>query len=151
MKVSKILKFKNMIQNQKIALFSAGCFWGVQDSFNKKKGIIHSQVGYCGGKLIKPTYEAVCSGKTNHTETVELKFDSTIISYKELCKFFFEIHDYTSYNMRQFQSIIFYIDEEQKNTATEVMNSLNTNKEIQTEIKEAKKFYLAEEEHQNYK
>jgi len=134
-----------------ISLFSAGCFWGVQDSFNKKNGIIQTRVGYSGGNVQNPTYENVCSGKTNHTETIEIIFDSKIISYRELCLYFFEIHDFTAHNMRQFQSIIFYIDNEQKTISTEVINSLISIKEIQTEIKEANKFYLAEKEHQNYK
>src|SRR5689334_10199381 len=78
--------------------FAAGCFWGVEDSFRKMKGVTDAQVGYTGGTTRKPTYENVCSGTTGHAETVEVTYDPAQVSYEDLLKHFWKIHNPTTRN-----------------------------------------------------
>lgn len=142
------------------AIFAAGCFWGVEENFRRLKGVKSTQVGYSGGHTEKPTYEQVCSKTTNHAEVVEVDFDPTEISYKELVRFFFEIHDPTTLNRQgpdigsQYRSAIFYLSPEQLATASSVKEELDKagkfGKPIVTEISEAKPFWRAEEYHQQY-
>lgn len=140
----------------KKATFGAGCFWGVEASFMKLKGVISTKVGYMGGNVKNPTYEQVCTNKTGHIEVVQLGYDPNIISYKELLDHFWDIHDPTQKNRQgpdiglQYQSTIFYHDEEQKKLAEESKKALKKSKDIQTEIKPAKRFYVAEDYHQKY-
>ncbi len=140
------------------ALFGAGCFWGVEEYFRKIKGIINTKVGYSGGITENPTYESVCYGNTEHAEVIFLEFNENIISYKNLVEYFWQCHDPTTLNRqgpdvgRQYRSSIFYFSEEQQNIAekSKKENQKNFNNKIVTEIKEAGKFFLAEEYHQNY-
>ena len=78
------------------ATFGAGCFWSIEEAFNKTKGVIETKVGYSGGKTKNPTYENVCSNTTGHIEVVQVIFNPKIISYKELLNIFWKIHDTTS-------------------------------------------------------
>ena len=104
----------------KKAIFGLGCFWGPEEKFSKLNGIVNTEVGYCGGNVDKTTYEEVCSGKTNHAEVVKIEFDEKIISYSEIVKKFFELHDPTTLNRQgpdigtQYRSEIFFLDNEQK-------------------------------------
>ena len=82
----------------KTAYFSLGCFWSPQLEFEKIKGVKKAEVGYCGGNDPNTTYEKVCSGSTNHAETIKVEFDEKEISYEELVRFFFKIHDPTQLN-----------------------------------------------------
>ena len=81
-----------------IAILALGCFWGPEIKFSKLRGIIKTEVGYCGGNNQNTTYKDVCSGDTNHAEVVKLEFDSNLISYEKILDYFFEIHDPTTLN-----------------------------------------------------
>ena len=115
----------------KKAIFGLGCFWGPEEKFFKLDGITNTEVGYCGGKIDQTTYEEVCGGETNHAEVVKIEFDEKIISYEELLKKFFEIHDPTTLNRQgldvgtQYRSEIFFFDNEQKKIAEEIKSNLN--------------------------
>lgn len=142
------------------AAFAAGCFWGVEDSFMKLKGVTKTRVGYMGGKTENPSYVEVSTGKTGHAETVEIEYDPKIISYEKLLSYFFQIHDPTTPNRQgadigsQYRSIIFYYDLGQKRIAEKYISELNKSEKfptpIVTEIVSAKEFSLAEEYHQKY-
>jgi peptide-methionine (S)-S-oxide reductase len=140
------------------ATFGAGCFWGVEASFQKIKGVISTTVGYMGGKTKNPTYEQVCTDKTGHAEVVQITYDPSVVSYEKLLDVFWDIHDPTQKNRQgpdvgtQYRSVIFYHSEEQKKIA-EDLKQKQTNrykKEIVTEIIPAKEFYPAEDYHQKY-
>jgi methionine-S-sulfoxide reductase len=115
-----------------IAILGLGCFWGPEIKFSKLEGIIKTEVGYCGGINRETTYKEVCSGNTNHAEVVKLDFDPKIISYEEILKFFFEIHDSTTLNSQgpdfgtQYRSEIFYLNNGQKKIAELIKNEENT-------------------------
>ena len=142
------------------ATFGAGCFWGVQSAFEKLKGVKETTVGYMGGTTTNPSYEQVCSNTTGHAEVVFIKYDPKIISYHELLKTFFKIHDPTQKNRQgpdigsQYRSVIFYYNEEQKTIAQNMIKELDSSgkykKEIATELTKASPFYKAEEYHQHY-
>jgi len=142
------------------ATFGAGCFWGVEAAFRKLKGVISTLVGYAGGTLPNPTYEDVCSDTTGHVEVVQVEFDPEVISYEQLLKIFFEIHDPTTPNRQgpdvgtQYRSVIFYHDFEQGRQAREFKRELEKTgkfkRPIVTEIVAAPMFYKAEEYHQHY-
>ena len=120
------------------ALFGAGCFWGVEESFRKLPGVINTEVGYSGGNIDSPSYEVVCSGNTNHAEVVLVEFDETKISFENLVNHFWTCHDPTTLN-RQGPEI---------NSKIEYAKKTKLN--IVTEISEAKKYFKAEEYHQKY-
>ncbi|MBT3850117.1 peptide-methionine (S)-S-oxide reductase MsrA, partial [bacterium] len=81
-----------------IAIFAAGCFWGVENNFMDLEGVIGTSVGYTGSNFKDPTYFDVCTGATGHAEAVRVQFDDSIINFEELCNFFFKIHDPTTLN-----------------------------------------------------
>ncbi len=141
------------------AAFAAGCFWGVEDAFQKMPGVIDAVSGYEGGSVAAPTYAVVCSGTTGHAETVEVQFDPSRVSYDALVRRFFEIHDPTQLNQQgpdvgeQYRSVIFYHSSEQKETAENIKAELDPHyypKSIATSIEPAHTFWRAEEYHQNY-
>jgi peptide-methionine (S)-S-oxide reductase len=142
------------------AMFGAGCFWGVQSSFDKVKGVISTQVGYSGGNKVDPTYEEVCSGRTGHAEVILIQFDPEIVSYQELLMVLFKIHDPTTKDRqgwdigKQYRSSIMYFDPKQKKIAMNVIEDLEKRKvfrrKIVTEVVPAGPFYRAEEYHQKY-
>ena len=142
----------------KKATFGAGCFWGVEATFQKIKGVKKTTVGYIGGKLKNPTYEQVCIDKTGHVEVIQIVYDPEQISYEKLLEIFWEIHDPTQLNRQgadigtQYRSVIFYHNEKQKKLAEDSRNEQQKNydKKIVTEITSAKEFYPAEEYHQKY-
>ena len=82
----------------KLAIFAAGCFWGIEEKFLSHRGVLNTEVGYTGGITSEPSYHDVCSGETGHAEAVRVKFDQGIVSYEELVSLFFEMHDPTSLN-----------------------------------------------------
>ena len=140
------------------ATFAAGCFWGVEAEFEKTKGVIKTTVGYTGGKTKNPTYEQVCTDKTGHTEAVQIIYNPKQITYEQLLKIFWMIHDPTQKNRQgpdigiQYRSVIFYHNEEQKQIAeqSKKQKQKELDIEIQTEITPAEEFYTAEEYHQQY-
>jgi peptide-methionine (S)-S-oxide reductase len=140
------------------ATFGAGCFWGIEATFQKIKGVIKTTVGYMGGNLKNPTYEQVCTDKTGHAEVIQMIYNPEQINYEKLLEIFWEIHDPTQLNRQgpdigiQYRSVIFYHNEKQKKLAEESKNKQqkNYNKKIVTEITPAIKFYPAEEYHQKY-
>jgi peptide-methionine (S)-S-oxide reductase len=142
------------------AIFSAGCFWGVEEAFRKISGVVDVKVGYTGGDFHNPTYNDVCSGSTGHAEAIEITFYTKNVSYGELLDVFWKIHDPTQEDGQgfdignQYRSAIFYLNEEQKNIAEESKNRQNGlrkySKKITTEITDAKEFFEAEEYHQQY-
>ena len=142
------------------ATFGAGCFWGVEAAFRKVKGVVSSAVGYSGGSFKNPTYEDVCTDQTGHAEVVEVEYDPAKVSYDELLKVFWEIHDPTTLNRQgpdigtQYRSAILFHTPEQKSAAEASKERLQSSgkykKPIATEITPASEFYRAEEYHQQY-
>ncbi|MFJ6023563.1 peptide-methionine (S)-S-oxide reductase MsrA [Brevundimonas sp. NPDC092305] len=144
------------------AIFGMGCFWGVERIFWKLPGVWVTAAGYAGGLTPNPTYEEACTGRTGHTEVVQVVFNPAEISYDELLKTFWENHDPTQ-GMRQgndigttYRSAIYYLNDEQKAQAEasrEVYQQALTaagRGEITTEIESAGPFYFAEDYHQAY-
>ena len=142
----------------KTAYFSLGCFWSPQLEFEKIKGVKKAEVGYCGGNDPNTTYEKVCSGSTNHAETIKVEFDENEISYEELVRFFFKIHDPTQLNRQgpdvgsQYRSEIFYKDESQKKVAEKIKSEFDEKfkGKVVTNISKEKLYQPAEEYHQYY-
>ena len=142
----------------KTAYFSLGCFWSPQLEFEKIKGVKKAEVGYCGGDDPNTTYEKVCSGSTNHAETVKVEFDENVVTYEELVRVFFKIHDPTQFNRQgpdigtQYRSEIFYKDEEQKKVAEKVKKEFNKKLggKIVTNVSKEKLYQPAEQYHQYY-
>lgn len=146
--------------NIETAVFAAGCFWGVEEYFSRVKGVKNSEAGYTGGTRKNPAYEEVCSGKTGHAEAVRVTFDPKVVSYTQLLKHFWELHDPTSLNKQgndagtQYRSAIFFTNPGQEKAAKESLATLaksgKFSKKIVTEILPVKEFYKAEEYHQDY-
>ena len=145
-------------QNYEVATLAGGCFWGMEDLIRKIPGVIDTQVGYTGGTVPNPTYEQVCTGKTGHAESVQVKFDPNRLSYEDLLIFFFRMHDPTTPNQQggdigtQYRSAIFYHSETQREIAEKMKRvaSEKWKKPAVTEIIPAGPFYLAEDYHQDY-
>jgi peptide-methionine (S)-S-oxide reductase len=141
-----------------IATFAAGCFWGVEAVFREIDGVLQTRVGYTGGETPNPTYEQVCSDRTGHAETVEVRFDPAEVSYRKLVDTFWRIHDPTTPNRQgwdvgsQYRSAIFVHDAEQASLAAESRDREQASvvKPIVTEITPAGPFYAAEDYHQQY-
>ena len=141
-----------------IAILGLGCFWGPEIKFSKLDGVIKTEVGYCGGNNAETNYKEVCTGTTNHAEVVKLDFDPKIISYKKILEYFFEIHDPTTLNSQgpdfgtQYRSEIFYLNENQKKTAGNVISKENEklSGKVVTKLSQVKNYCPAEEYHQRY-
>ena len=142
-----------------IAIFAAGCFWGVEEKFLSTNGVKETEVGYIGGTTDNPTYKEVCAGDTYHAEAVRVHYDSDEVSYDELLDIFFEIHDPTTLNRQgvdfgtQYRSSIFYLNDFQRLSSENKISQLNStrfNNSIVTTIEEAGSFWIAEEYHQKY-
>lgn len=141
----------------KTAIFASGCFWGTQYYLDKLDGVTKTTVGYIGGNVSSPTYEEVSTGKTDHVEAVQVEYDPEQIDYEEIAKMFFETHDPTQVGGQgpdigsQYQSKIFYSNEEEKNIAEKLRKVLEgKGMKIATQIEPATAFYPAEEHHQDY-
>jgi len=149
-----------MINNKlKSAYFAGGCFWGVEYYFEKLKGVGSAISGYMGGHLENPSYQDICTGTTGHLEVVKVDYDSEIITFRELVKLFFEIHDPTQTNGQgpdigsQYLSAIFYNNQDEKEVSLELINTLKSKGyNVVTELlsKEKITFFEAESYHQNY-
>lgn len=142
------------------AAFGAGCFWGVESAFRQVKGVTDAAVGYMGGTLANPTYEDVCTDRTGHAEVVQIDYDPAVVSYEELLRFFFDLHDPTTLNRqgpdygKQYRSVIFFYDADQERAALKVKDDLDRSgrfpRKIVTQIVAAPQFWRAEEYHQRY-
>ena len=143
-----------------IALFAAGCFWGVEETFRQTPGVKATRVGYTGGAMEVPSYDNVCSGKTGHAEAVEVTYNPKQVSYEKLLQIFFENHNPCELNRQgpdvgsQYRSAIFYTDKAQKTAAEKAKATLAASgtfkRPIVTVIEPATTFWPAEEYHQQY-
>jgi len=143
-----------------LATFGAGCFWGVEAAFQKVKGVTSTSVGYMGGHFPNPSYLDVLSRITGHAEVAQVEYDPSKVSYEELLDVFWNIHDPTSLNRQgpdrgeQYRSVIFFHNPQQEEAAKRSKEKLQMSgrfdKDIVTQIKPAKEYYLATEEHQQY-
>ena len=143
----------------KLAIFAAGCFWGIEEKFLSRNGVLDTEVGYIGGITNDPTYQDVCSGETGHAEAVRVKFDENVVNYEELVSLFYEMHDPTTLNKQgpdigtQYRSEIFCLDDDQYLIADTMKRKLNKevyDDRIVTSISMADSFWIAEEYHQKY-
>ncbi len=147
-----------------VALFGLGCFWGAEEIYWQVPGVWSTSVGYAGGVTPNPTYDEVCSGRTGHTEAVRVVYDPAQVSYADLVKTFFEVHDPTQ-GMRQgndvgtqYRSAIYWTTPEQEQTARELTkiygDELHRQRigDITTEVRPASEitYYYAEDHHQQY-
>ena len=149
----------NKSNYQKTTLGS-GCFWCTEAIFERVEGVIKVESGYAGGVEENPTYELVCSGTTKYAEVVQLTFDPKIVSYSVLLKIFWETHDPTTPNRQgadvgpQYRSVIFYHNDEQKQTAERLKRELNRaniwKNPVVTEVSPLTNYYPAESYHQDY-
>lgn len=143
-----------------LATFGAGCFWGVEAAFRRLPGVTDVTVGYAGGHTANPTYKDVCTDETGHAEVVQVEFDPTKISYKQLLDAFWQLHDPTQVNRQgpdsgsQYRTAILFHSPEQEAEAKASKAALDASgkfrRPIATEITPAEDFYRAEEYHQRY-
>lgn len=141
----------------KKAYFAGGCFWGVEYYFEKQEGVASAVSGYMGGRIKNPSYKDVCTGISGHYETVEITYDPKLVTYEDLAKLFFEIHDPTQENGQgpdigeQYKSVIFYENNEEKETAEKLIGILkDKGYDVATKVLPASEFYKAEDYHQDY-
>ena len=149
-----------MSQTKEIATLGGGCFWCTEAVFLELRGAEKVEPGYAGGTVANPTYEQVCSGRTGHAEVVQVSFNPDVISYGELLKIFFTVHDPTTLNRQgadvgtQYRSVIFYHDDEQKSVAQQVVSEVTAaklwNAPIVTQVEPFNAFYRAETYHLEY-
>lgn len=142
------------------ATLGAGCFWCVEAVFQKLKGVESVESGYMGGHTLNPTYKQICTGTTGHAEIIQIKFDPSVISFKELLEVFWKTHDPTTLNQQgvdrgtQYRSAVFYNNDTQKELAEKYKAKLDESgafrAPIVTEVTAASKYYPAEKYHQNY-
>ena len=147
-------------KNRDYIVLAGGCFWGMEDLFRTFDGVIDTQVGYTGGSTDNPTYNDVKTGRSGHAESVKITFDTNKTNLTEILRFFFKIHDPTTSNRQgndigtQYRSTVFVRDELQAETVTKVINEVNKlgrfNKSVATTVEREKKFYDAEDFHQDY-
>lgn len=155
---SKIELYKvNLSPNTQIAVFAGGCFWGVQHQMERLDGVLHTLVGYTGGEEEFPQYAAVRDHQTHHVEAVLIEYDPERVSYTNLCKLFFEIHDPAQTDGvgpdigAQYRSCIFYANAEQKSDAEAVIQILrDKGYEVNTLVLPLGNFWIGEEYHQRY-
>ena len=151
------IEFKSY-NNLNQAFFGGGCFWSIDKLFNETNGVYMTQSGYMGGETENPTYEEVCTGKTNHAEVVQIYYDENIITYENLLELFWTNHNPTTLNRQgldigtQYRSVIFCTSLNQRNIAEKSLYSYQNKlkNKIVTEILMSEEFYRAEEYHQNY-
>ena len=145
---------------REVATLAGGCFWCLEAVYDDLQGVTDVVSGYSGGTVPNPTYKQVCTGQTGHAEVVQVTFDPTVVSYREILEVFFSIHDPTTLNRQgadegtQYRSAIFYHSPEQKATAEQVIAEFGAaglwGNPIVTELAPLAAFYPAEEYHQEY-
>ena len=146
--------------SREVTTIAGGCFWCLQPIFQELRGVEKVEVGYSGGRLANPSYEAVCTDTTGHAEAVQITFDPQTIPLVDILRIFFSVHDPTTLNRQgadsgtQYRSAIFYHSPEQEKVARQVIAEVNEAEiwrhPIVTEVKPAGPFYRAEEYHQDY-
>ncbi|OGL63258.1 peptide-methionine (S)-S-oxide reductase [Candidatus Uhrbacteria bacterium RIFCSPHIGHO2_12_FULL_47_12] len=144
------------MQKTKTAIFAGGCFWGMEELFRARPGVIETEVGYTGGENERPTYE----NHPGHAEAIRIEYDPSMTSYRELLDFFFQMHDPTTKNRQgndvgtSYRSSIFYATDEEKNEAQEFIDLVNASHRwpnpVVTTLEPLKEFYPAESSHQDY-
>jgi peptide-methionine (S)-S-oxide reductase len=145
---------------QEIATLGGGCFWCLEAVYNQMEGVVSAISGYMGGLLPDPDYHSVCTGRTGHIEVVQVTFDPSVTTYREILDVFFSIHDPTSIDRQgndagtQYRSAIFTHSEEQRQIAEAAIDELDSEdiygRPIVTEVRPAEPFYPAEDYHQEY-
>ena len=143
-----------------VAALAGGCFWCLEAIFREVDGVQNAVSGYTGGAAANPTYQMVCAGETGHAEAVQVSFNPSKISYREILEIFFSVHDPTTLNQQgadmgtQYRSAIFYHNEQQRAVAEEIIEELDKahlwEKPIVTQIAPMGKFYPAEDYHREY-
>jgi len=143
-----------------IATFAGGCFWHIEETFRCLKGVLHTTAGYTGGDVPNPSYEQVCTGRTGHTEAVQVGYDPEVITYEQLLETFWELHDPTSRDRQgpdvgsNYRAAIFCYTPEQEQAARASKERLERSgkyrRPIVTAIEPAREFYRAEDYHQQY-
>jgi peptide-methionine (S)-S-oxide reductase len=143
-----------------IATFAGGCFWCTEAVFQKLRGVEKVVPGYTGGHVPNPTYSAVCTGTTGHTEAIQVHFDPDVITYETLLDVFFQLHDPTTLNRQdadvgtQYRSGVYYHDEAQKQAVEDAIAAVNASgtyhDPVVTEVAQAGEFYVAEDYHHNF-
>jgi peptide-methionine (S)-S-oxide reductase len=143
-----------------LATLAGGCFWCLEAVYKELRGVERVVSGYAGGHVDNPTYREVCDGATGHAEVVQITFDPSAVSYRELLEVFFTIHDPTTLNRQgadvgtQYRSAVFYHSPEQRETAKQVIAEMTAagvwDSPIVTEVAPLEKFYPAEDYHQDY-
>ena len=146
-------------ENKK-AVFAAGCFWGVESTFQQMNGVKSTTVGYIGGKVKNPSYELVCTGITGHAEAVEVVYNPNEVTFEKLVDTFFELHDPTTLNRQgpdigtQYRSAAYFSNNDEKQIIESKINALNESgkfsSKVVTEVEPILDFYDAEEYHQDY-
>jgi peptide-methionine (S)-S-oxide reductase len=145
-----------MAETTERAVLAGGCFWGMQDLIRRRPGVISTRVGYSGGDVANATYR----NHGSHAEAIEITFDPTQTSYRDLLEFFFQVHDPTTRNRQgndvgtSYRSAIFYTDGEQRRVAEDTIADVNASGlwpgTVVTEVEPAGPFWEAEPEHQDY-
>jgi methionine-S-sulfoxide reductase len=151
---------KPSTEKTQTALLAGGCFWGMEEVYRKIPGVVSTEVGYAGGGKVNPGYHDVSEGTTGHAESIKVEFDPAKITYEEVLKTFFRMHDPTTMNRQgndvgtQYRSEIFYMNETQKLAAEKVIKMVDQSKKwpkpVVTKLEPAPSFYPAEEYHQKY-
>jgi peptide methionine sulfoxide reductase msrA/msrB len=151
------LKFIPASKKMEKAYFASGCFWGTEYHFMKHKGVTETTVGYMGGHTQAPTYKEVCTGTTGHIETTEVVYDPSITSFEDLIKLYYETHDFEQVGGQgpdigpQYQSVVFYVNDEQKKITEKYMKLLiEKGYKPATLLQPAPEFWAAEDYHQEY-
>jgi peptide-methionine (S)-S-oxide reductase len=149
-----------MNDTNQTAYLSGGCFWGMEELVRLIPGVLETEVGYCGGDTPNATYEIVKTGSSGHAESLKIVYDPGLLTYRHLLFEFFRMHNPTTSNRQgndvgtQYRSAIFYLDDAQKNTAEEVIKTIDASGDwktkVITEVVPFKAFYRAEEYHQKY-
>ena len=148
-----------MSNENELATFGAGCFWGVEARFREVEGVLDATSGYMGGQP-EPNYRAVCTGTTGHAEVVQVRFDPQLVDYEKLLALFFDMHNPTTLNRQgpdigsQYRSAVFFHTPEQQRQAREYIEEINQSgrwpQAVVTQLEDAITFWPAEEYHQRY-
>ena len=157
---SGVAATKVVNHKQETAILAGGCFWGMQELFSKLDGVVKTDVGYTGGNVKNATYEDVHTGKSGHAEAIRILYDTKLTNYQNILLYFFKIHDPTTLNRQgndqgsQYRSAIFYLNENQKKLAQEVIIRVDRSKKwgapVVTKLEKASAYYRGEEYHQDY-